>query len=601
MRARPFVATTILALAACGGGQTRGSAFDPSWFNDDGAAVTAFQKSFKSPVPLGADVAIGVSGKSTLVGIALSGGKSWSFEHALDSRPAVTGAVVVGLGAGELFALEARTGKLLWKRNAGGRLRGAGDDGVTTVISILPTTGLGSVVLAIDHEGQVVRQLEDSASIGVPAVVDGYAFLPWQGQYVTIYDLHAGEEKARALFRSATSRAFAVGGALFFGENGVTRFDASIGQASHSGGASVKLPERELPGAPRWMRPGTDTPPLATAAFDQVRLYARPTASGAPAVSGGRYAATYFRVAVGLDATSGAVAWAHAHDAEILGGAAYEGGFALCDGKGNVTFLDARSGGVTGHVELGKALTSCVVQADAFTQPGSAKTPSLTEQIADVARLPDADLVPMQQVLLQELAKIDSPLATRTLIDLAASERTAPALIEDARSALSARRTGADEMLAALDHHFDYLASTRSPPPVGPLADALAAMKEKRAAPLLAAHLGDPATPTDDVRRAAAALIELGGKKEIEPIRRFFASYRGLGEPEIDSAIQAAVVSAAAALIKIGARDVVAGAATDPFTNVALRPRLAAILAGKPDPTPWKKRDGDKTASSSSR
>ena len=420
--------------------------------------MSAFQKSFKSPVPLGADVAVGVSGKSTLVGIALSGGKAWSFEHALDSRPAVAGKVVVGLGAGELFALDSRTGKLLWKRNAGGRLRGAGDDGATTVISILPTTGLGSVVLAVNHEGHVVRQIEDAATIGVPAVVDGYAFLPWQGQYVTIYDLHAGEEKARALFRSATSRAFAAGGALFFGENGVTRFDDAIGLASRSQGASVKLPDRELPGAPRWMRPGSEATPLATAAFDQVRLYARPTASGAPGVSGGRYAATYFRVAVGLDAASGALAWAHAHDAEILGGAAYEGGFALCDGKGAVTFLDARSGSATGHVELGRPLTSCVVQADAFTQPASSKSPSLTEQIADVARLPDADLVPMQQVLLQELTRIDSPLATRTLIDLAASERTAPALIEAARAALSARRTGADEMLAALDRRYDHLA-----------------------------------------------------------------------------------------------------------------------------------------------
>jgi outer membrane protein assembly factor BamB len=607
MRTRRFIALTLLTIAACGGGQTRGSAFDPSWFNDDGAAVAAFQKSFKAAaststsIPPGADVAVGVSGKSTLVGITLSGGKTWSFEHALDSRPAVSGKVVVGLGTGELFALDSSTGKLLWKRNAGGRLRGAGDDGVTTVISILPSSGLGSVVLAIDHEGHVVRQIEDAATIGVPAVVDGYAFLPWQGQYVTIYDLHAGEERARALFRSATSRAFTVGGALFFGENGVTRFDDSIGLASRSGASSVKLPDRELPGAPRWMRPGSDTPLLAAAAHDQVRLYARPTASGAAAVSGGRYVATYFRVAIGLDATSGAIAWAHAHEAEILGGAAYEGGFALCDAKGDVTFLDARSGRVTGKVALEKPLTSCAVQADAFTQPGSGKTPSLTEQIAEVARLPDADLVPMQQVLLQELAKIDSPLATRTLIDLAASDRTAPALIEAARAALAARRTGADEMLAALDHRYDYLAGTLRPPPVGPLADALAAMKDLRGAPLLAAHLGDPATPPDDVRRAAAALIDLGGKAEIEPIRRFFAQYRGLGEPEVDSAVQAAVVSCAAALIKIGARDVVAGAATDPFTNLSLRPRLAAILAGKPDPSPWKKKTPSDKAASATR
>jgi outer membrane protein assembly factor BamB len=582
-----------LALAACGGGQSRGQAFDPGWFNDDGAAVSAFQKSFKSPVPLGADVVVGTRGKSTLVGSALAGGKPWTFEHALDARPAVAGTVVVGLGAGELFALDARTGKLLWKRNAGGRLRGAGDDGATTVISIQPTTGVGSVVLAVGHDGQVVRQIEDAATIGVPAVVDGYAFLPWQGQYVTLYDLSAGEERARVLLRSATSRVFPAGGALFFGENGATRFDAAIGLASQDKASSVKLPDRELPGAPRWMRSGTDTTPLALAAFDQVRLYARPTASGPIGISGGRYMATYFRIAVGLDAATGAVAWAHPHEASLLGGAAYEGGFALCDARGVVTFLDARSGRVTGQVELGQPLTTCAVQADAFTRPAASEARPLAEQIADTALLPDADLVPMQQVLLSELTRIDSPLATRTLIAVAASDRTAPALLDAARAALAARRTGADEMLKALEPRYDYLAGPLRSPPVGPLADALAAMKETRAAPLLAAHLGDPATPADDVRRAAAALITLAGTSEAEPLRVFFAQYRGLGEPEVDSAIQSAVVSTAAALLKIGARDAVAGAAGDPFTNVALRPRITAILAGRPDPSPWKKSDSD--------
>jgi len=366
------VALVTLTLVACGGGQTRGHAFDPGWRNDDGAGVSAFQASFKStPVPIGVDVAVGVSGLRELCGIALSGGKSWVFEHALEGRPAVAGTVVVGLGAGELFALEARTGKLLWKRNAGGRLRGAGDDGVTTVVSIEPTTATGSVVLAINHDGQVVRQIEDTATIGVPAVIDSYAFLPWQGQYVTAYDLHTGEERARALFRSATSRAFVTGGALFFGENGVTRFDERIGLAPQNKASFVQLPVRELPGAPRWMQSGTETPPLATAAFDRACLYARPTAAGAPGISGGRYVATHLRAAVGLDATSGAVAWTHAHETEFLGGAAYEGGFALCDAKGVVTFLDARTGGVTGHVELGRSLTSCSVQADAFKQPAT--------------------------------------------------------------------------------------------------------------------------------------------------------------------------------------------------------------------------------------
>jgi outer membrane protein assembly factor BamB len=426
MRVFPLALGTV-ALVACGGGQTRGAAFDPAWRNDDGAAVSAFQAAFQgTPVPRGADVAVGVSGERELCGIPLSGGPAWTFAHALDDRPALAGTVVVGLGAGELFALDARTGALLWKRAAGGRLRGAGDDGVTTVISTAPTTATGSLVLAITHDGHVVRQIEDAATIGVPAVIDGTTFLPWQGQYVTAYDLAAGEERARALFRSATSRAFVVGGALFFGETGATRFDARIGRAPRNEASFVRLPLRELPGAPRWMRPGSDTPPLATAPFDSARLYARPTAAGAPGIVGGRYVATYLRLAVGLDATSGAVAWAHAHDAGFLGGAAYEGGFALCDAKGVVTFLDARAGGVTGQVALGKTLTSCAVQADAFTQPAPGPSPSLVAQIAAIGQLPDPDLAPMQRFLVRELARLADPAAAPALRDLCAAAPPAP-------------------------------------------------------------------------------------------------------------------------------------------------------------------------------
>ena len=96
-----------------------------------------------------------------------------------------------------------------------------GDDGETTVISLRSTTGIGSVVLAIDHEGQVMRQIEDAAAIGVPAVVDGYAFLPWQGQYVTVYDLPRRRRGARACSCAARRAASSPrGGALFFGENG---------------------------------------------------------------------------------------------------------------------------------------------------------------------------------------------------------------------------------------------------------------------------------------------------------------------------------------------------------------------------------------------
>ena len=573
-----LAAVAATASAACGGGQTQGAAFDASWSNDNGAGIGAFQQRFaQTPVPIGAAVAVGVVGGKTIVGVPLDGGAAWSADHALDSRPVLTGTVVVGLGGGELFALDAKTGKPLWRRNAGGSLRGAGDDGKTTVVSLAETTGKGSVVLAVSHEGDVLRQVEDEAAIGVPAVVDGYAFLPWQGQYVTVYDLAAGEEVARVLLRSQTSRAWTAGGALFFGEAGATRFDDKIRLAPANQASTVLLPARELPGSPKWMRPGTESLALKASALDNIALYAQPAASGAAAIEGDRFAATYYRIAVGLDAKSGALAWAHGNDAEIVGGAPYAGGFALCDVKGKVTFVDAQTGAVAGSVSLGKAVEVCMVQGEGFTKKGAAGAPPLAEQLAKAIMMPEAEHVMIQKLLLREMAALQDESVTKALIDLASNPLTPPPLLEDARKALAARRNNAPAMLASLGKPYDFLADVLRPPPVGPIADALGAMDEKKAAPLLAKHLNDPAHPPDDVKRAAAALVGLADKGQLAEIATFFAHYRCMAE---DEAIAAAVVSAAQTLVKIGGHELVIEAAGDPATTEPIKPRLSALVKG---------------------
>jgi outer membrane protein assembly factor BamB len=393
MRTLACFAPLVLAFASlgCGGGQTRGTPFDPGWIDDRGAAMAAFARARRTRrLPAGADVAVGVVGKGVLVGVLLDGGATWTFEHELHGRPAVAGGVVVGVGEDELFALDARTGKLLWTRPSGGRVRGAGDDGATTVISLVPATGEGSLVLAVARDGGVVRQVEDAAVIGVPAVAGDHAFLPWQGQLLSVVHLPSGDEKARLHVPGGVSRVFALGGALFFGERGVTRLDERVGR----GAAAAALPAAisGLPGAPSWTRPSASPPGRASDVLDRVRLYARPTAAGPAGIEGGRFAATYSRVALGLDASSGAIAWAHAHDADFIGGAAYAGGFALCDAAGEVTFLDARTGAVAGRVSLGKAVDACEVQADALKKPAPTGTaPPLAEQIAAVVADPATD------------------------------------------------------------------------------------------------------------------------------------------------------------------------------------------------------------------
>jgi outer membrane protein assembly factor BamB len=426
------LSAAALLLAGCGGGQTRGTAIDPALEADHGASLAALvaQHGPLTP-PAGADVAVGVIKARTILGVPLDGGAPWRFKHPLDSRPAIAGGVVVGQGAGELFALSARTGKLLWKRAAGGMLRGAGDDGSTTVISLQSTTGTGSIVLAVARDGSVVRQIEDQEAIGVPAVAAGYALLPW-GRFVSVYDLVSGEEKARIEGGGDASRVFALGGALFFGEGRLSRVDAPD---------PIALPSLPMPDAPRWMRPGTEVLPPRATAEDEVSIYARPTAAGPLGIAGDHMALVHHRIVIGLGARTGAVAWARVAGLPILGGAAYDGGFALCDAAGKVTFYEAAQGAPAGEVSLGSDVDACVVQADRLRRkPTGAAPRPLARQLLEAIRADARDAVSAQVFLLRELGELPGDEVTEALVTMAGGDFDGPALlVEEARKQLAQR------------------------------------------------------------------------------------------------------------------------------------------------------------------
>ncbi|MCC6645488.1 MAG: PQQ-binding-like beta-propeller repeat protein [Polyangiaceae bacterium] len=574
----------LVSLAACSAGQTRlGRAFTTDWEDDGGRSISALEARLRDRQPAPpVDVAVGV-GDDAIVGIPLSGGSTWTFSHKLSSRPDVAGGVVVGAGDGELFCLQSSTGNLLWRRAiGGGELIGAGDDGELTVVAIEQPGGTGSTALAIARDGTVLRQVETDKKIGRPAVLAGIAFFPWQGQYVTAYDIGAGDEIARVTLRVGASHALRVGGALYFGEISLVRFDEGIGGASRGLASTLTLPERELVGTARWLQPAGERKEVTAGATDKVRVYARPTPAPAPlAVEGGAYYSTYYRLAFGLSATDPGLRWVRPLAADALGGAAYRGGLALCDAEGKVTFYDAASGMPNGALSLGRALRSCVVLADGLERAASgAAPPSLAAQMGDALRVGAHDLVTAQRYILRELAQQQDGEATRVLVELARDPRTSPALAADVRAMLAARRTGAEHLLAALGQSYDYLRDVSRPPPVGPIADALAAMGERRAAPLLVKALLDPQTSPDDVKHAAAAMIALGGEAEVRDLEAFLALNRATAEN--DDMVEA-VGRVAEALVKIAGlrgKIIVARAARDTFTLPSVKARLEPLAEG---------------------
>jgi outer membrane protein assembly factor BamB len=593
-------AVAALGTASCGGDQSRPSTFSTNWLDDQGKSIGEVQARLKNAPPGGsADLVLAVAGAKNdkLIGMPLTGGGNWTFQHALDARPIIAGSVVVGSGNGEVFALDTATGKRLWARPTGGlALLGAGDDGTITAVTL--SRGTGSTILVVGRDGSVKRQIETDKAVGDPAVVAGVLLVPWQNQYVSAIDAATGDELGRVTLRDKVSRADKIGGAVYFGEVAYVRFDDKIRMASQGGANRVGIPPRELPGTPRLFVPGTEKQPAVANARDRDRLFARPSAPEGPlGIDSNRFYATYFRLVLGFEASRGQLAWVHTHPSEVIGGDAVQGGVLLCDEEGKVVVLDGKTGQVSFQSSFGEPIKSCVAHADTYKAlPGPGGAGSLAQQIAEAVSNREASLATGQRLLLRELGTLEDESATKTLIELASDPRTAPVLVTDARAAIATRRNGASYMLTALGKHYDFLRDVLASPPVGPIADALAAMKEAKGAPLLASHLLDPADNDDDIRRAAAALATLATKDELPTVRHFFTMYRGTAE---NDDVGQAVASAGEALLRLDPKDgrvLVEQAAKDPSTVAIARTRLEALLAASPEKPAGDKPAGDKPA-----
>lgn len=584
MRMRCF-GLAALALGCSSAISNSTTAFSSDWQNDGGKSIARVHSQVAArPLTPGAALAVGVT-RDGLVAIGLDGSSKWKSASKPDSQPAIAGDLVVFTSNDQLVALDAKTGNPTWSVPAEGRvLRGAGDDGTYTVATLGQRGGGGALFLAVERDGGIARKIEPSGvELGVPGVQAGVAFVPWASQYVSAIDIASGKEAGRLLLRDQVSHALAIGGVLHFGERGLVRFDDQIAGAARGSAHVAKLPERELPGKPVWLPSGSQITPATAAAREKIRLYARPAeTSGKFGIAGGRYAATYYRIVIGLDAADGSLRWVRTHPQDVLGGDATSNGFAFCDATGKVTLVDS-NGGDAGVVDLGSAVVGCSVAAGAFNVRAGKSAGPLPEQIVKAIQVRETEMATAQRFLLRELGAMQEPIVTKALVELASNPRTPALLLEDARQLLAARRNGAEYMIEALQKHYDFLSDVLLSPPVGPIADALAAMNDARAAGPLAHHLNDAANTPNDIEHAAKALAKLATAKESDDLKTFFALYRATAD---EKELVNAVLSVAEALLRIGGDEgkrVVLDAAKDPLTHPDVRSGLANLVPAKDD------------------
>lgn len=554
-------------------------------------ALTALRERLgaDSPTASAEPVAIAVgSDASGLWGMPLDATgdeRPWRHEAAVTQPPVVDGDITVFGDGPRLAALESRTGERLWSIDSGGAelLAVAGSSASSALLLFDPRRERRWLSL-VDGSGAEQTRIDAESDLGIPAVWRGHWLVPWGRSFVSALDA-AGVEVGRARLDSVASEAARHGGDVLF---------AGPPWVALSTGTTIELPRRPLPGR---IAVSPELPHPSDSAL--TRLYVlRGAAQGSPPT----FMATFARFAIGFDGATGSLLWVQVLPGRALAGAVLAEGFALCDASGSVRILAPHSGHGAARARLAPArrpglheptLEACALspgsigarasalRSDAAETPDAATEPdasALVSQLARASSLSDPDLVDAQRFLSRELAARPEPEATRALIDLATRRSTDRVLQAEAEDLLATRRNGVEFMLDALSGGSSRERDPIALPPLGALADALSALEEQRAAPLLAAQLNRPGHSADALWRAATALERLATPNEYEELSVFFSLRRTTADnPDM---VRAATAAARTLLRVGGARGakLVAVGERDKLTVPALREALAAEL-----------------------
>ncbi len=558
--------------------------------------LESFAARLPRPLTAGAPGAVVVSRSDALAGGVLEPGKVpffWRRTSQLSAPPLLARELVV-YGEGRwLQALDARSGEPLWTvQRQGARLHALADDGQLSALALESERADRHWLLVIDRAGRERLRVQLPNELGTPALLPSLLLVPWGGRFVSTIDLGSGAELARAGVEPGVQHALWSGSELWLAGPPWLHLTGS-NEAGTPPGHSRGLPSRPLPGQVE-LGSAALAPHLGA---DTSRLFAVPPAAEAePATS---YLVVQGRAALSFESSRGTLLWVRSSASPILGAAARPESFALCEANGVLQVLAAGSARPLEQLQLSappgeqssgaperrnEPWSHCALAAGSGwppAPPASAREVApeeLVEQLARVLARSEPDLANLQRFLSRELAARPEPEATRVLIALASRQSADPILQAEAEDLLATRRNGVDFMLQALERAgpaHDPVARA----PLGALADALAALEEKRAAPLLAAQLNQLGHTAAAVERVARALEVLASESEYDALRVFFSVWRTSADgPELVAAVQ----SVGRTLLRIGAapgRRLVQLAARDPLTVPEVRAELERELS----------------------
>lgn len=461
----------------------------------------------------------------------------WTVPLAASSTPEIVGdAVVVELGT-HTAVLDLASGRTRGQiEHRGLEFVGVARDGDTLVMSFAAglqgsSTRRAGRVVAVSASGASERWSHTLGGIvGRPAASGGLAFVPWDRQSIAVLDLATGVEQAR--LRSTDdvlSWVFTGPGGVYYGGRGVYRLTPDSATGTRAGSAFLANPLDGVPGDPQVYRDAFLATTGSRTARDKIRFGFRTQAgeAGRVTLQDGAIYLAYYHDVVAVDAATGAVRWAQRIEDDVEALQVTSRGLFVASGNGKVRSFDPATGAVAVVAELNAQIGAIDLDVEGLARGDAAAAPEGTvrEQLVAMIREIDNRLVPFRSYLVGVLARREEEEVTRDLLDLY-TQRSIPAqLRQSVATALQARRTGAQFLVAALGEHYDYLEG-RQAPPLQVIAPALVQMGARDAVPGLLSHLLDHETPAAALPEVINAIATLGEASVVPTLRSWLQLYK---------------------------------------------------------------------------
>ncbi|MBW2733066.1 MAG: hypothetical protein JRH20_11800, partial [Deltaproteobacteria bacterium] len=292
----------------------------------------------------------------------------------------------------------------------------------------------------------------------------------------------------------------------------------------------------------------------------------------------------------GVEQGAARLKWAYSFPREDVVASAHTGrALVMISVTGDVQVLDLETGRPYWRQKLGVRVRGASFDSGGFVPAGKPKGKAdlegaLTEMIWD----PDRRFGDVKLFGIQQLARLSGRRVAEALLQIVTRPGIAPKVYERAGNMIVSRhdKKAIPLYLKVLKNRYSFIDGTRSKA-VDVMARALGDLKAVDAVRPLLFHLADHETPIKALASIARALIRIGDKSALEPLRDFLLTYRC--EPEFEKAPEAlnTVVDGLLALGTEEERQLLSFVGNDSHTLKSLRTHIAAAM---------RKRAGGKSA-----